>query len=45
MYDGEVIGGERIVLRPAVLDDVPMLAAMAAEPSIARWWGDTGEAV
>jgi aminoglycoside 6'-N-acetyltransferase len=45
MFDDEVIRGERIVLRPAVLDDVPMLAAMAAEPAIARWWGETGEAV
>ncbi len=45
MHDDEVIRDDRIVLRPAKLDDVPWLAAAAEHPSIARWWGETGDEV
>jgi aminoglycoside 6'-N-acetyltransferase len=31
--------GERIVLRPATAQDHDRLAAILAEPSVARWWG------
>ena len=45
MQDDEVIRDGRLVLRPAVLDDVAWLAAAAEQPAIARWWGETGEDV
>ncbi|MDX6662037.1 MAG: hypothetical protein QOG09_139, partial [Solirubrobacterales bacterium] len=32
---------ERLLLRPATSDDAPALAAMLAEPEVARWWGPT----
>jgi aminoglycoside 6'-N-acetyltransferase len=35
-----VITGERVVLRPATADDAPALAAILAEPEVARWWGE-----
>jgi aminoglycoside 6'-N-acetyltransferase len=31
--------GERVVLRPAGEDDVEAIAALLAEPDVARWWG------
>lgn len=31
--------GERVVLRPATPNDHDRLAAILAEPSVARWWG------
>jgi aminoglycoside 6'-N-acetyltransferase len=36
--------GPRVLLRPVRPDDVPVLAAIAAEPSVARWWRDVPEA-
>jgi aminoglycoside 6'-N-acetyltransferase len=37
--------GERVLLRPFTAEDVPDIAAIQAQPSIARWWGppDDGE--
>lgn len=35
--------GPRIVLRPLRPEDVQVLAAIAAEPAVARWWGDVPE--
>jgi aminoglycoside 6'-N-acetyltransferase len=32
---------ERLLLRPATAEDAPELAAILAEPEVARWWGDT----
>ncbi|HEX4805306.1 MAG TPA: GNAT family protein [Conexibacter sp.] len=34
-----VLRGERLTLRPALDADVPALAALLAEPDVARWWG------
>jgi aminoglycoside 6'-N-acetyltransferase len=31
--------GERVVLRPLTLDDVPALADIQAQPGVSRWWG------
>jgi aminoglycoside 6'-N-acetyltransferase len=31
--------GRHVTLRPATLDDAPLLAAILAEPDVARWWG------
>ncbi len=39
-----MLRGPRVVLRPLRPDDVPVLAAIAAEPSVARWWRDVPEA-
>ena len=36
--------GPRVVLRPLRPEDVQVLAAIAAEPAVARWWGDVPEA-
>ena len=35
-----VLRGERVLLRPLVERDVGALAAILAEPSVARWWGE-----
>ena len=35
--------GPRLVVRPLRIDDVPRLTAIAAEPEVARWWGDVPE--
>jgi aminoglycoside 6'-N-acetyltransferase len=35
--------GERVVLRPLTKADVPALAAIQAQPSVARWWGQPNE--
>jgi aminoglycoside 6'-N-acetyltransferase len=31
--------GDRVVLRPLTLDDVPALVQIQAQPNVARWWG------
>ena len=33
-----VLGGERVVLRPATPDDVARLVPILGDPSVARWW-------
>ena len=35
-----ILRGPRVVVRPLERDDVPRLAELAAEPSVARWWRD-----
>jgi aminoglycoside 6'-N-acetyltransferase len=35
-----ILRGERLLLRPLVDDDVDRVAAIAAEPEVACWWGD-----
>ena len=35
-----VLSGQRVVLRPATSADAPVLAAIVAEPDVARWWPD-----
>jgi aminoglycoside 6'-N-acetyltransferase len=35
--------GERVVLRPLTLDDVPALAEIQEQPSVARSWGPPDE--
>ncbi len=37
------LAGPRLLLRPLRADDVPRVAAIAAEPEVARWWGDVPE--
>jgi aminoglycoside 6'-N-acetyltransferase len=32
--------GREVVLRSTTPDDTPILAAILAEPEVARWWGD-----
>jgi aminoglycoside 6'-N-acetyltransferase len=32
--------GPRVVLRPLSPQDIPLLTAIAADPAVARWWGD-----
>lgn len=34
-----VLHGERLALRPASEDDVPVLVALLAEPDVRVWWG------
>ena len=36
--------GPRVVLRPLRPQDVQVLAAIAADPAVARWWGEVPEA-
>ena len=36
--------GERVLLRPLNVEDVPAVAAIQAHPSVARWWGPPDEA-
>jgi aminoglycoside 6'-N-acetyltransferase len=31
--------GELVVLRPLTAEDIPQVAAIQAEPGVARWWG------
>jgi aminoglycoside 6'-N-acetyltransferase len=38
-----ILRGPRLQLRPMRLDDVPRLASIAAEPEVARWWGEVPE--
>jgi aminoglycoside 6'-N-acetyltransferase len=35
--------GDRVVLRPLQVDDVPVLVEIQAQPSVARWWGPPNE--
>jgi aminoglycoside 6'-N-acetyltransferase len=35
-----ILRGERLVLRPLGGGDVERVAEIAAEPEVARWWGD-----
>jgi aminoglycoside 6'-N-acetyltransferase len=35
--------GERVLLRPMTLDDVPRMAEIQAQPSVARAWGEPDE--
>jgi aminoglycoside 6'-N-acetyltransferase len=39
-----IVRGRRVLLRPLLLDDVARLVAIAAEPEVARWWGEVPEA-
>lgn len=32
--------GQRVLLRPLTLDDVPAILAIQAQPGVARWWGE-----
>ena len=38
-----ILRGPRLLLRPMRPADVPRLSAVAAEPAVARWWGDLPE--
>ncbi|HYW29660.1 MAG TPA: GNAT family protein [Gaiellales bacterium] len=38
-----ILRGARLLLRPMRPQDVPLLAAIASEPEVARWWGDVPE--
>jgi aminoglycoside 6'-N-acetyltransferase len=35
--------GDRLVLRPFTEDDIEAAASIAAEPEVARWWGELPE--
>src|SRR5471032_905211 len=35
-----ILQGARLCVRPLALVDVPALAAILAEPSVQRWWGE-----
>lgn len=35
--------GDRVLLRPLTIDDVPSVAEIQAQPSVARWWGPPDE--
>jgi aminoglycoside 6'-N-acetyltransferase len=35
--------GERVLLRPLTADDIPAVAAIQAQPTVARWWGAPDE--
>jgi aminoglycoside 6'-N-acetyltransferase len=35
--------GERVLLRPMTLDDVPAIFEIQAQPGVARWWGEPAE--
>ncbi len=39
-----LLAGDRVRLRPVLPEDVPVLAAILAEPSVARWWRGYDEA-
>jgi aminoglycoside 6'-N-acetyltransferase len=32
--------GERVLLRPLTLEDVPAVAAIQAQPAVSKWWGE-----
>jgi aminoglycoside 6'-N-acetyltransferase len=34
-----VLQGEKVVLRPAQVADIPALMAIVSSPEVARWWG------
>ena len=42
--DRPQLRGERVVLRPLGAGDVERVAAIQAEPDVARWWGPVDEA-
>ena len=35
-----LLQGRSVSLRPPTADDIPILAAILAEPAVAAWWGD-----
>jgi aminoglycoside 6'-N-acetyltransferase len=35
--------GDRVVLRPLGVGDVPLIAAIQAQPSVSRWWDQPDE--
>jgi aminoglycoside 6'-N-acetyltransferase len=37
------LNGDRVVLRPLQVDDVPVLVEIQAQTSVARWWGRPDE--
>jgi aminoglycoside 6'-N-acetyltransferase len=39
-----VLRGQRVLIRPLAEADVPQIAAIQAQPSIARWWGQPDDA-
>jgi aminoglycoside 6'-N-acetyltransferase len=39
-----ILRGERLLLRPLREADVAALVTIAAEPAVARWWGEVPEA-
>lgn len=39
-----VLRGQRVLIRPLAAADVPQIAGIQAQPSIARWWGQPDEA-
>jgi aminoglycoside 6'-N-acetyltransferase len=36
--------GERVLIRPLEAADVPQIAGIQAQPSVARWWGEPDDA-
>jgi aminoglycoside 6'-N-acetyltransferase len=38
-----ILRGRRLLLRPLLPDDVAAVATIAAEPEVARWWGEVPE--
>ena len=38
-----ILRGRRLLLRPLLPDDVAAVAKIAAEPEVARWWGEVPE--
>lgn len=35
-----ILVGPRVIVRPGVTEDIDVLQAILAEPSVAQWWGD-----
>jgi aminoglycoside 6'-N-acetyltransferase len=35
--------GDKVVLRPLTVDDIPTVLAIQAQPGVARWWGEPTE--
>jgi aminoglycoside 6'-N-acetyltransferase len=35
--------GERVVLHPLTMDDIPAVAAIQAQPGVSKWWGEPTE--
>ena len=38
-----ILRGERVLLRPMERSDAPVIARIAAEPAVARWWGELSQ--
>jgi aminoglycoside 6'-N-acetyltransferase len=36
--------GERVLLRPLTMEDVPAIFEIQAQPGVSRWWGEPTEA-